>query len=106
SDAVYGESFYSAHGRTFGFLGNISAEFFLSDAIALKLGGGYRFARLDRFKYNVEYADEQLANVTVKKGTVAYWQGTYDTFEVDFSGAFVELGLRIYFEPTAWKDND
>ncbi|MFH1735427.1 MAG: hypothetical protein ABIE92_12015, partial [bacterium] len=106
SDAVYGESFYSAHGRTFGFLGNISAEFFLSDAISLKLGGGYRFALLDRFKYNVEYPDPEQPFVTIKKGTVAYWADSYDSFGVDFSGAFVELGLRIYFEPNVWKDND
>jgi len=106
SEVVYGDSFYSAHGRTFGFLGTLGAEFFLSDAISLRLGGGYRFALVDRFKYTQELSSTETAYATIQKGQIAYWPDSFDTFEVDFSGAFAEFGLRIYFEPNKWKDLD
>jgi hypothetical protein len=104
--ASYGGGIYGAHGRTFGFTGNLGAELFLSGALSLRFGGGFRWAPVTRFKYFREVWDE---NGVHKEGETVYWTNpdgtsTYDTFEVDFSGAFAEIGLRIYFEPAAkWK---
>ncbi len=107
ADVVYGDSFYGAHGRSFGFRGELGAELFLSKAVSLRLGGGFRWAQVNRFKYYTEFNDPEQPNITLKKGVLAYWPGTYDTFEVDFSGVFAEVGLRIYFEPAAkWKQYD
>ncbi|MCX6641030.1 MAG: outer membrane beta-barrel protein [bacterium] len=101
ADALYGDSFYGAHGRSFGVLGTVGAELFLSDAIALRLGGGFRYAAVSRFKFFREIQD---ANGTHKEGEIAYWPESYNTFETNYSGPFAEVGLRIYFEPAnAWK---
>ncbi len=105
SDIRYGESFYGAHGRSFGFLGTLGAELYLSDAISFKFGGGFRYALIDRFKYFIE--TQGLDGSVLKTGNMVYWAGTSDTFEVDFTGAFVEVGFRVYFEPeAAWKNHD
>ena len=107
AEPIYGESFYGAHGRSFGFTGAVGAELFLSNALSVKLGGGFRWAPVDRFKYFVEVIDPEDPNITFEKGEIAYWEGTFDTFEVDFSGLFAEIGFRIYFEPAAkWKKYD
>lgn len=98
---AHGDSFYGAHGRSFGFIGALGGEFFLSDVLAIKLGGGYRFASISRFKY---YREITGPSGIYKQGEIAYWPDTFDTFQVDFSGLFAEIGLRIYFEPAAkWK---
>ncbi len=107
ADVQYGNSIYGAHGRSFGFKGSAGAELFLSDAISLKIAGGFRYAPIDRFKYFIEVQDSEDPNIDYKKGEIAYWPNTYDSFEVDLSGVFVEVGLRIYFDPVAnWKSND
>lgn len=109
SEAIYGSSFYGAHGRSFGFTGSMGAEFFLSNALSVRFGGGFRWAPIDRFKYFQEETDE---DGTHKEGMIAYWanpDGTpsYDTFEANFSGIFAEIGFRIYFESAAkWKKYD
>jgi len=103
TQSVYGESFYGAHGRTFGFTGGLGCEFFLSSAVSLKVGGGFRLAPISRFKYFRELVGPEGK---YDQGEIAYWQGTFDTFEADFSGAFVDIGLRIYFEPAApWNEH-
>ncbi len=98
AQSVYGESFYGAHGRSFGFTGNLGAELFLNDALSLKLGGGFRWAPVTRFKYFRELVGPEGS---YNQGQIAYWANSFDTFEADFSGAFVDLGLRIYFDPAA-----
>ncbi len=98
SQAVYGESFYGANGRSFGFTGELGAEFFLSSAVSLKLGGGFRWAPVTRYKFFREVVG-QTGNYKV--GEIAYWQNTFDTFEADFSGAYLNAGLRVYFDPAA-----
>ncbi|MFH1862023.1 MAG: hypothetical protein ABH878_04345 [bacterium] len=104
AESVYGTAFYDAHGRSFGFLGTAGLEFFLSNAISLKFGGGFRWAPISRFKYFVEYSSP---TGNYKEGEIAYWHNSWDTFEADFSGGFAEIGLRVYFEPaTQWKKYD
>jgi hypothetical protein len=98
SQDVYGESFYGAHGRAFGFKGDLGMEFFLSQAVSLKLAGGFRWAPVTRFKF---FREIVIENGTVNQGEIAYWPDSFDTFEADFSGAFVDLGLRVYFDPAA-----
>ena len=103
SQDSYGESFYGAHGRSFGFKGDLGLEFFLSSAVALKLGGGFRWAPVTRFKY---YREVVTSDGTRNEGQIAYWNDTFDTFEADFSGAFLDLGLRVYFDPAApWNEH-
>ncbi len=94
-------SFYGAHGRAFGFVGTLGAEFFLSKGISLKAGGGFRLAHVARFKYIEETT---TTSGTTQIGKIAYWNNpdgttSFNTFEADYTGAFVEAGLRIYFEP-------
>jgi hypothetical protein len=106
AEQQYGESFYGAHGRNFGFRGSIGAEFFLSNVIALNASGGLRWAPIDRFKYFIEVQSglEGEANIDYKKAQIAYWPNSYDTFEIDLTGVFLEVGLRFYFDPLAkWK---
>lgn len=100
---VYGESFYGADGRAFGFKGDLGLEFFLSSAVSLKLGGGFRWASVTRFKYFRELIDSQTGE-KYNQGEIAYWPSSFDSFEADFSGGYAELGLRVYFDPaTSWK---
>ncbi|RJP74072.1 MAG: hypothetical protein C4524_13645 [Candidatus Zixiibacteriota bacterium] len=103
-------SFFGAHGRSFGFLGDVGAEFFLTPAISLRAGGGYRFAPVSRFKYFREISTTEGRS---NEGLIAYWPSadpnnpTYNTFEADFSGPFAMVGLRVYFEPAAdWNPYD
>ncbi len=104
AQSYYGEGIYGAHGRSFGFMGSLGGEFFLSNAVSLKLGGGFRLAQINRFKY---YREVTGPSGTYEEGQIVYWPGTFDTFEVNFSGAFAEIGLRVYFEPAAkWKQYD
>jgi len=101
SQQDYGDSFYGAHGRSFGFKGDLGLEFFLSKAVSFKLGGGYRVAPVTRFKYIRETVE---GSGTISSGEIAYWNNSFDTFEADFSGGFVDLGLRVYFDPaTPWN---
>ncbi len=96
SDATYGETFYGAHGRSFGFKGDAGMEFFLSSAVAFKLGAGFRWAPVNRFKYFKESG-------TITEGQIAYWKtGSFDTFEANFSGAYIDVGLRFYFDPVSY----
>lgn len=107
SGAISSDSFYGAHGRSFGFTGGAGAELFLTKALALKVGGGFRWAPVNRFKYFIEVTDPENPNYDFRKGEIAYWPGTWNTFEVDFSGVFAEVALRIYFDPVAqWKQYD
>lgn len=91
-------SFYGAHGRSFGFTGSLGAEFFLSEVLSLKVGGGFRWAPVSRFKYFREVSTPE-GKETI--GEIAYWPGTFNTFETDFSGAFLDVSLRVYFDPAA-----
>lgn len=96
-----GTQFFGAHGRSFGALGTIGAELFLTKGFSLKAGGGFRLASVNRFKY---YEDSPSLTGTTQVGQIAYWgssngQASYNTFKADFSGLFAEVGLRFYFEP-------
>jgi len=98
SQSAYGESFYGAHGRSFGFKGDLGLEFFLSKVVSFKLGGGFRWAPVTRFKYFRELVGPAGK---YNQGEIAYWPNGFNTFEADFSGAFLDAGLRIYFDPAA-----
>jgi hypothetical protein len=101
ADALYGESFYGAHGRSFGLLGTVGAELFLSNAIALNAKGGFRLAAINRFKF---FREVTSTSGNYKEGEIAYWANSFDTFETNYTGPFAELGLRIYFDPASgWK---
>jgi len=101
--------FYGAHGRAFGFVGTLGCEFFLSKAVALKLGGGFRAAHVSRFKYIEEIVQ---TDGSTQVGRIAYWNNSdgslsFNTFEADFSGPFIEGGFRFYFEPKGeWGHGD
>ncbi len=87
-----GTSFADATGRAFGLRAGLGAQFLFSDRWGLHLMGGFRMAKIGEVSYEDRNGIEQIV----------YWNNNRRV-ELDFTGAFVELGLRMYFEPaTDW----
>ncbi len=93
--ATAGTSFFDAKGRSMGLRANLGFEWLITPAIGLNGQLGYRLAKVGK----VIYEDRNNVEQTV------YWGSQNREFTVDFSGAFVELGIRLYFQPaTRWLD--
>ncbi len=85
------------HGRALGFLGGIGADLNLGDTWAIHFLGGYRAGKISDLLYTDTSDIEQTW----------YWtsSGGNRTVVADYSGIFVELGLRMYFGPgTNWVE--
>ena len=89
--------FYGASGRNLGFLAMANLEFALKQDVALKIGGGYRNAFVDQMEF------VEVNNGAEAKRQVMWTTGggveTARSYELDFSGAFIDVGLRYYFNP-------
>ncbi len=88
--------FYGAYGRNMGFLALANLEIGINSKVSLKLGGGYRGCFVDDIDF-IEDVDgtEFRRQVVWTVGNVA----TSRPYELDFSGAFGEVGLRWYIQP-------
>lgn len=79
--------YYDAVGRSWGLIGTVGLEFLLSNRVGLLLQGGGRFANVTHFSYETSGTRQQLSVI----------DGTRP-MEVNLTGGFGVLGLRIYFD--------
>jgi hypothetical protein len=88
-----GTSFFDATGRALGGRAQIALQWRFAEDWALNLLGGYRLAKVGRLINEDRDGNENTI----------YWGFNDREMSVDFSGAWVELGLRLYFKPaTKW----
>ncbi|MBD3167321.1 hypothetical protein GF324_12030 [bacterium] len=88
-----GTSFYNATGRSIGGRAQLGLQLRVNESWALNLQGGYRLAKVGRLINEDRDGNE----------TTVYWGFNDRQMSTDFSGPFVELGLRLYFKPaTKW----
>jgi len=86
-------SVYDAHGRAVGIRAAVGAELVLSRTLGIHFLGGYRAAKVGTLVYKDQDEVEQTL----------YWGNSNRTLSLDFSGVFVEAGVRLYFDPaTGW----
>jgi hypothetical protein len=86
-------SISDAKGRSLGIRFNAGAELFLSDKMGLFVNGGYRIANVKELTYTTS---------TNSNDQTLFSDSSHKT-EADFTGMFVEAGIRLYFEPaTEW----
>ena len=86
-------SVYNAHGRSLGGRAGVAAEFMFTKNFGLHLMGGYRAAKVS----NLIYKDRSGTD------TDLYWGNSNRKMTLDFSGVFLEGGIRVYFQPaTGW----
>ena len=79
---------YDAVGRSWGLIGTVGLEYFLTQRAALSLQGGGRITNAGNFSY--ESSSGSRTGVPVINGS--------RSMEVNLAGVFASLGLRIYFD--------
>ena len=90
--------FYGATGRNIGFIGLLNIEYMWKPDVAIKLGGGFRSVYIN----DVSFISTNSAGVEKSFSVVWTDAGGTETnapYELDFTGAFIDLGVRFYFEP-------
>jgi hypothetical protein len=80
--------YYDATGRSFGLIGSLGLEFMLSEQTGIYLGGGGRWTNSNNFSY--ESTPGTRTSVSVLGGS--------RPMEVNLSGGYAQLGLRLYFD--------
>ena len=89
--------FYGAAGRNLGFLALANIEFLFKPNLAVKIGGGFRSV----FINDINFVKDD--NGTEQNYQVVWTDGaggpSNKAYELDFTGVFVEFGIRWYFEP-------
>jgi len=89
-------SFSDATGRSLGFLGTLGVEIPLKEYVGLSIQVGGRLAQVGKLTYK----DASDRDVTVLLNTASN-----TALPVDWSGAFVKVSLRGYFEPASdWRN--
>ena len=79
---------YDAVGRCFGLLGSAGLEFLLTERLGLNLQGGARLANASSFSYEPTTGVRTGLNVL----------GGSRPIEVNLSGVYGSVGLRVYFD--------
>jgi hypothetical protein len=89
-----GASFSDATGRAFGFRAGLGLEWMFKPMYGLHGSVGYRYAKISEISYEDGSGAERIV----------YWvEAAQRRLQLDYSGPFVELGLRVYYEPaTDW----
>lgn len=92
-------NFSGADGRALGFKGVVGVELMLSKSFALNLDGGFRLANVGELRYG------ELSETTLPGDLPVVKDYGENNMSVDFTGGFVDLGFRLYFEPATkfWK---
>ncbi|MBC8277394.1 MAG: hypothetical protein H8E46_04125 [FCB group bacterium] len=89
--------FYGATGRNLGFLALANIEYLFKPNVAIKIGGGYRSVFIDDINFVSNVSGTEINN------QVVWTDGAGTTltraYELDFSGVFIEAGIRLYFDP-------
>lgn len=95
-----GTSRYDAKGRGLSTRLQLGGEFRVTEYLGVSLTGGYRFANVPEIRYEQRNSGDADTEPTE---TIIYWGSGNRKLTVDFSGAFAELGVRLYFDPaTNW----
>ncbi|MFC2149964.1 hypothetical protein ACFLQV_00525 [Calditrichota bacterium] len=85
--------FVGASGKSFGMLGTIGFEIALRNQVGLLFQAGGRLAKINELLWvdpDDPFQEEQI---------VYYNQTIGDKMDVDFTGGFFKVGLRMYFTP-------
>jgi hypothetical protein len=90
-------NFYGASGRNMGVLVLANMEFVITQSLALKVGGGFRNVLINDIDFLKTISGTDY-NYTVV-WTDASGTESDRRYELDFTGLFVEFGLRWYFVP-------
>jgi len=80
--------YYNVDGPGWGLLGSVGLEFLATDRVGIALSGGGRFATTSHFTY--ETAPGTRTGFNVLYGS--------RPMEVNLSGVYAQLGLRLYFD--------
>jgi hypothetical protein len=89
-------SFADASGRSFGFTAALGAEIRLKENTGLAISLGGRLAKVNKLTYK-DTSDQEI--------TVLLNSASNATMPVDFSGLFLKISLRGYFQPTSdWRN--
>jgi len=89
-------SFADASGRSLGFLGVLGVEIPLKETLGLSVQIGGRAAKVSKLIYK----DSSDRDVTVIQNSASN-----AALPVDFSGVFIKVGLRGYFQPASdWRN--
>ncbi|NQS98526.1 MAG: hypothetical protein HQ591_08735 [candidate division Zixibacteria bacterium] len=91
--------FYGATGRNMGVLALANIEYLYKPNLALKVGGGFRTVFIDDINF-VKTVDNQDYSYTVM-WTNSSGAESNRSYELDFTGLFIEFGLRWYFQSKA-----
>ena len=89
--------FYGATGRNIGVLALLNIEYLFKPSYALKLGAGFRSVIVNDINFAKSVAGTDY-NYQVM-WTDSAGNESNRGYELDFTGAFVELALRWYFTP-------
>lgn len=89
--------FYGASGRNIGLLALANLEFGLNESLALKGGIGFRSVIVNKIEFTKMVGGTEY-NYQVMWTDTAGNESTR-SYELDYSGLFLEVGLRWYFIP-------
>lgn len=93
--AIASGSFDDASGKALGLIVSTGIEFGISELYFLNIRAGGRFANASEVAWEDAAGDD---NVVVKN------TGVNSTLGVDFSGGFINIGIRTYFKPSSeWR---
>jgi hypothetical protein len=80
--------YYNVDGPGWGLLGSVGLEFLATNRVGIALSGGGRFANTSHFTYETTPGTRTGFNVLYGSRPM----------EVNLSGAYAQLGLRLYFD--------
>ena len=89
--------FYGATGRNMGALALANIEYLYKPNLAFKIGGGFRTVFINDINF-IKTVDGQDYSYTVMWTNSAGAESNR-SYELDFTGLFIEFGIRWYFEP-------
>jgi hypothetical protein len=90
-------SFSDANGKSFGLVGALGLELPLKETLGLNVQLGGRWGKVERLNYKDPNNPDQEQPVYLSSASGSY-------LPVDYSGAFVKVGLRAYFQPASgWR---
>ncbi len=89
--------FYGASGRNIGVLALANLELGLSESFALKGGVGFRSVVVNKIEFSQIVSGTEYNHQVMWTDTAGNESGR--SYELDFTGLFLEVGLRWYFIP-------
>jgi opacity protein-like surface antigen len=102
--ADYGPAIYDASGSAFGGTATLGAEFMITNSFGVIGAVGYRLANVGTLTYeDVNGTKDENGDLPIEEYVWDAGNNDARKISVDFSGAYGELGLRMYFDAaTGW----